>query len=362
MIKYILFDDEVQKGPGFANIFHKPKEGIETYYYEPSTDWKETITIINDELKAGTDGFILDLRLDRELDTKYKGNTLAQEIRNLATLGEIKDCPIILFSAPDKLETLYDIDNTSHNLFDAKYIKGALDDRKKSKKARGELIALAQGYKEINENKSINKLFKRSEDNIDYRIVQTFEELISKKTASHEFARFIIQDLLGITGLVINESLLASRLGIDLKRSPKNDWIEIKKLLYQSRYQGVFSTAFERWWMQDVFSWWKQEVSSSPMGNLVSKQRVELINDKFNTHCLPLEENGELHWFVCQKTDVALDLNYAIRLSGNEANIIPWEEANYVSLSNALMIEESEIHISEREKVKRLQKQAEKKK
>ena len=77
----------------------------------------------------------------------------------------------------------------------------------------------------------------------------------------HEYAQVILKDLIYVTGALIDESILASRLGVDIK---SKNWQEVKELFKLAKYQGVFSDGWDRWWMFKINEIFKTDL---PQGN-----------------------------------------------------------------------------------------------
>jgi hypothetical protein len=122
------------------------------------------------------------------------------------------------------------------------------------------LISLASGYMVILDfvlrNKSIKMdlLLNISQIYLDVRIQEYFK---SKAHTVHELARFILRDLIGRPGLLIEEIRLAARLGIDVENS--SDWAKLLNLLEEYKYTGPFNQAWPRWWAYGIEKeWWPQ--------------------------------------------------------------------------------------------------------
>ncbi len=78
--------------------------------------------------QADPDGLILDLRLDEEADpeghrARYRGTTLAQDLRTRMSEGDIRSIPIALWSIDWKLKNSFLRDDTVQDLFDQVYDK-----------------------------------------------------------------------------------------------------------------------------------------------------------------------------------------------------------------------------------------------
>lgn len=122
-INYLYIDDDSTDRAN-GTVQGLKKEGrIEVFLSQPESTWEQQIQFIEDRQKEDKlDGLIIDLRLDDYANTKdgkkanYRGTSLAQEIRTRQKEKSIKEFPIILFSANDKITQ--SLENSGRNLFD----------------------------------------------------------------------------------------------------------------------------------------------------------------------------------------------------------------------------------------------------
>lgn len=379
MIKYILIDDEVDKSDGFIRLFTNSKKELETYFLPPQ-EWKiqrkyvENLIqkkdfkargksdIVEFRSKIGLseneriDGIILDLRLDEKSDVDYKGNSIAQEIRNLSTEKIVLDCPLILFSAPENLDKIYKPDNTSHDLFDIKFAKHEVD-RKTADDAQNKIIDLAKGYHILNKNKNIKTVLGIEKlDWIDERIIENFEGYKRRKSASHEYARFVLKEIVQKNGILINEYLLAARLGVDIvTHTDRKSWDKLKEQLSKCSYQGVFSNAWQRWWMSKISDWMRER----SLGSKSPKEQVDQLNKEFGLKLKAAEKTEKSRsndfWVICKNTNRPIALEDAV-IAAKDVSSVPWEEDEYYSIDEALTVDVKEIHPMERERLKKLKK------
>ena len=260
MIKYLYIDDEDLKGriESVAKAFSK-KDELQVIPINPIV-WEKQLPIlvqlfskhapnINNLTKSeestrqinyikkhiatsatlSFDGIIFDLRLDLNINNNqpiaYRGISLAQELRTLATEGAIKDIPMVLFSDSEKLKKSYQYDDTGHDIFDLKYRKD-YPNRKNYPIIRQEFISLAKGYQTLQKTRDITTILGiKKIDLLDFRVIDHIEtELQPDKVPIHEYARFVLKELILITGLLIDKDILAARLGIDIKNTPEEEW------------------------------------------------------------------------------------------------------------------------------------------
>ncbi|MFH7018628.1 hypothetical protein [Flavobacterium sp. FlaQc-47] len=344
--KYLYIDDvkdgnEVGVINGLKNGGHlevdfmQPKEWDVMFTKDisdkPNTDYLP-------EILTQYDGLILDLRLydnanDDGYTATYRGSTVAQEIRTLVKEKSIlKDIPIVLITANENVDT--SLDETGKNLFDAIVKRSNIGN---FEKLRLKLISLANGYSYLNQvEKTLDKILAYERiDTIDFRFLQDFSEI--KDQPSHVIARFLSKYILQKPSFLVDEYYLSARLGASMK---SDDWQKFKETyLIGFKYSGPFSDYEERWWMNDVESWWDENFKDYFLRSLSAKERVELLNTKFEIKLLPIEKTfrstSEKFWTVCKVTKAAIDNVDGFIIAGQDNNF-PWQEKEYISKDEAL--------------------------
>lgn len=320
------------------------------------------------------DGVILDLWLDKyapppgqESQEKqdYRALSLAQELRTRATERNVGEFPIVLFSYDNKLDYSYNRDDTGHDLFDLKCLKGSLEEfGNKSKEVATRLVSLSKGYKKIldarsrkgGEGAQFYRFLGYDTDPgfLDPRILAYFEGRETPIPA-HEYARFILTQLLEspdhlkhpleISGPLIPEDILAARLGVDVEQS--DGWNQVLNSLPEEiRYSGPFSEGWERWWASPVEEWWESlPRSSSPLRRVEAEQRVEILKEDLGidglTAATPIvEAYSSEFWTVCQGSRTSkpvkdpLDPIDGFTLSRKDKK--PWQDELYISEERAI--------------------------
>lgn len=238
MTKFIYIDDDPEsyyKIQGFEN----EKLTIESQQHKDS--WEEQLQSIKNK-EDEIDGIILDLKLDDLPNlnghrAKFRGTSLAQEIRTRQKEGILKSFPIVLFSANDKVSLA--LEKSGKDLFDICIDKSNINSESFAIYTP-QLLTLASGYKKLLKTKDIKESLNSDISFIDSRFLSELEDYQSSPV--HVQARFIITELLDKQGLLINEDVLAARLGIDKTSSP--DWELLKQSLSTAQYTGVF---YEGW-------------------------------------------------------------------------------------------------------------------
>jgi|GEM_PF-5855718 len=376
MIKYILIDDEVDKGDGFIRLFTNPLKELETHFLPPQ-EWKAQRKYIENLLQKKNfkaksksdiakirseiglsenqriDGIILDFRLDTKSEVDYKGNSIAQEIRNLSTEKIIVDCPLILLADMKDLNKFHNLDN----LFDIKFAKHEVD-RKTAADAQNKIIDLAKGYHLLNKDKKIKSVLGiEKTDWIDERIIEKFDVHKRKKSASHEYARFVLKEIIEKNGVLIDEYLLAARLGVDIvtPKADRKSWDKLKEHLSDCSYKGVFSNAWQRWWMSKISDWMRER----SLGSKSPKEQVAQLNKEFGLKLKAAEKTEKSRsnefWVICKSTKRPIALEDAV-IAAKDVSSVAWEEDEHYSIDEALTVDVKEIHPMERERLKKIKK------
>lgn len=308
------------------------------------------------------DAYIIDLRLNENPkssdDATYFAQTLAQTIRTGQNISSpyFHTFPLFLLTSDENYKAFYKGDLTSHDLFDLYYIKGKLAD--KGMLYEKQISSIINSYKVIpssfddNDNKyKLNQLLNCEEFEIDI-----FNLNIDEMESISEVSQFILKQIILRNGIIINENVLASRLGIDNKSS--EDWDNLKLILsYNSiLYNGVLSDGWDRWWSQRLIDWWEEQFST-PLIALKATDRVKFITEKFGLKNLseakPIEDNlSNQFWTICQVYKVPLDTSDGYLINKNYEM---WQDKEYVCLK-AIIERDSikagiKLHSSEKERL-----------
>lgn len=305
------------------------------------------------------DGLIVDLRLDGtgEDRTEFNATAITSELRSISARGDIKSFPIVLCSTEEKIKQTYDSDKTSHDLFDYKLSKS--NPAPNWLKIANKLISLSNGYnwlqstkRESNEILGIEKI-----EVIDERIL---EKLINF-SVTYDYTHFIIKNFFHQTNPLINERILAARLGVDIQKTPNKVWEELSlSILGSVKYQGLFGDGWNRWWADELVEWFSS-ISGERLAFLNAEKRVEILNKKFGlkeiVHASPLKFcNSSEFWSICEGYKVPIDPLEAFKIH-TTADLKPWQESKVISLF-AILEREGFVdrglkpHISEMERIK----------
>ena len=294
------------------------------------------------EKQASIDALILDLKLDgNQLGNRvatYTAPSLAAGIRSKCFHddGFKIEFPIFLLSSSENLKKYFDPDSSSHDLFDYTINKTSIGESGEQQERK--ISSIIDAYQVINEDKKdfAKILGVSSIDLLDDRIF-TSRFLEGKDTSISEISQFIFQEILLKSGVLINQDILAARLGIDYKKS--EDWMLVLEQLNDAKYLGVFSSSFKRWWNADIMKWWNMNFNNIPLIRLDASERVKLIKERFSFNNLVEaikinKATSTKFWTVCYTYKQPLDPKDGFLIDGNQLS--PWQDKRYLSLESLL--------------------------
>lgn len=333
MAKYLYIDDEgdSHKIEGFI-IDQKLSFKTEQH----RDNWEQQIKHLKSNV-VDFDGLLLDLKLDdtpneNQKRACFRGTALAQEIRTLQKEKSIKYFPIVLFSANDKVS----LDITGQDLFDLCIEKGAITVESFLLYAN-QLFALAEGYKFLSKNIQTDAYLGVKIEELDSSFVRELKN--REDEPAHILSKFIIDELLMKQGLLIDEFVLAARLGIDIN---SQDWSSLIELLKPvASYQGVFHEGWPRWWMHKIQEWWKSFAPKNVyLRSTSASERVRIIKEKTGfSNLIPAarieKSRSEEYWTICKGHNRPLDPLDGLLIIGQD-NLYSWQEPEYVSVDAAL--------------------------
>lgn len=356
--KVLYIDDETsQNSQAFADGLSS-QNFIEIAIKLP-TKFEELINEIITEQKD-IDALILDLKLDGnqqgDRTATYTAPSLATGIRTkcFAENGFENEFPIFLISSTNNLKKYYDSDTSSHDLFDYTFFKTSI--AQKGKEYELLITSITHAYKAIQENKTnFNGLLGLPDDSLIPNKIFTTKFLVGDGTSISEISQYIFNEIISKSGVLIDENILAARLGINFKDS--SDWLPLIENLNHCKYSGIFKDSFNRWWSNDVLNWWNSNYSK-PLIQLTAIDRVNLLKEKFQLHNLVEAQQiqkttSSKFWTVCQAYKLPLDPKDGFLLDGNLMHT--WQDKRYLSLHSILERDAKElglfIHPAEKERL-----------
>lgn len=369
-IKYLYIDDSHEHVvEGQVSALNLNKSELEVIHRQPYGNWEAEHKYFTNDFSKEYDGLILDLRLDDEKNEKgvkayYKGTSLAQELRTLSTEKAIKETPIVLLSANEKI--IESLDTTGEDLFDIRIQKERLTGNIFIE-TRDRLIALGNAYKTISELKQkpqhsnwCFELLKVNEEDIDNRFVVKAEGLYGEPT--HSLISFLIKSFLSSDGLLISERVIAARLGIDIVES--EDWNKLLSLFDKGSYKGILCGGWKRWWSHRFEGICGQWFKDEEIRDLDAATRTEVLKrttglGRLESAAMMKYAQSSFYWTICRGSGRPIDPVDGLIII-NQENLYPWQEKRYVSVEEALHRRNvqywNEVATTEIDRLQRLQK------
>lgn len=345
--KYLLIDDQ-PSAEAYGVTLERAARGLKVDVIEE----REPRAIVNLIGKTQPNGLLLDLEL-----TKYKGKSeqffpldgpgLAQEFRTKSNAESSLLIPIVSLSFDQRRDALIGDDSTPNDLFDDNISKGDVSEG--AKQFADRLIDLSAGYQELRKSwryaPSGNTLAKflgiaaQDLERIDGRLRRDLETLARRPI--HNVAGFFLRQLLQFSGPLIDEPTLAVRLGVDRAKS-KKAWEDLRaKFPKGTRYEGIFSSTHERWWMWQIIDWW-QSLDGTPgaLTMINAGDRVSYLKKRFKIDGLPsiagtTQSPGSRFWHVCVKSGLPVDPPEGYIISDHE-RMRPWHDKRFLCRNAAL--------------------------
>lgn len=344
-VKYLYLDDDPEDQVGQIARRLSVEGKLEVTYQSVSFFKHQIEQLLAPDCEF--DGLLLDLRLDQKpredgQKVEYTATTLAQFLRTKVYDDEvrIKDFPIVLCSQQSKIG-MYEADLSSHDLFDYKFPKEAVEVR--AEEIISKMVALVEGYRTIaSAQGNWSKILAYDTTQLDARIFSRFTTN-NTTLATHEYARHLVKGLLTTTNELIKERIVAARLGMTTTAA---DWPQLRDDVFgAARYQGAFGESWERWWQPEVNRIF-ESLCGAPIASLDAVERVAALTQYTKLTGLvaatPIELNhSPWYWTICEAYQTPLDPSEGFRLAGAEPAV--WQEYDYISLKALL----EQLHTTE---------------
>lgn len=297
------------------------------------------------------DGFIFDLRLngDGANRIEYSASTIAQSLRTLCVETGMRDKPFVLCSTDEKLMGVNSKDSTSRDLYDEVFSKNFDIDVEVTS---SHLHCLAESYKWLADNSfSPLQILNRTVIE-DASLIDAIEGCTSRPNA---IIRFLLKELFGHPGLLIDKYILAARLGIDLDKSGQA-FNSLSDLLYNDfGYKGVLCDYNRYFWSSDVIRWFEKASGNRSLPMMPAENRVAIVCKTTGIEGLvsakPIaHDSSTLYWSVCEATHQPLDPMEAFAIL-EDSSLNSWQEPRYISFSSLVEHKmDSKVKLSSSEK------------
>lgn len=332
-LKFLYIDDEKVNTAKGLIINLDDKINIDFRVEQPSTWNTQKFNLIDNKELNDYDGLLLDFKLqfsnEKDSTIKYSGAELAQSIRNGAKSGTIRDLPIFLCSSENLYIAMFD--RTNKDLFDKKYIKESNLNNIHTQK---ELISFANAYEKLRGEQSTDVIVQKSINEIEDLVI--LNSMVSCLETPHERIYLLNNFVIQTSGLLVEEELLAIRLGVNIKDSPT--WNNFRtEILDKFKYRGILGDCYPRWWQFEINSWWEQMFNK----NLIistAEERVERLNEKYGFGLvaiqLPKHQRYSTFWYKCRLSNTPLDATDGLRTVEMPRYI--WQDPSYISFGYLL--------------------------
>jgi hypothetical protein len=345
-IKYLFLDDNDKvTRDGDVHLLNTISSDVEIKTDYPLS-WKQRSKSIFTDLDQ-YDGIILDWELTNQSeaakgsegveDVDFSAESLAEHLRVNAAKKIIKDIPIIICSADNNkaFSMLKNRELTSRDLFDLTCIKNDVF-VKNVRNSALQLFDLATVYKKLQQNvfdlKEALAIATGDLESLDIRFIDTMGNIATSNT-THDLVYFLLHEVIFREGILINEVVLAARLGVDIEQS-KESWDKSKCILIKEQvcYRGLLSIGWSNYWAYKLINWWKT-ISDKDLRTTGASVRVQILNEKFSVTLKAAEKikfcSSEEFWTICKGTQRPLDPINGFIISDYISN--PWLEVEYVS-------------------------------
>lgn len=330
--KFLYIDDN-QRSLSEGNIRALNETQIVAVEFYEALSWNHIVDCLISN-SGQYDGLLIDWKLG--ITFGHDAEVLATHIRVMVNddLINFKDVPVVLCSANNKFREDFDKDTSSHVLFLSIYTKNEMANQ--AVKVATEMNSLAEAFDEVQSGENISTaslLTIPEEIKLDPRLDEEVDSLIENRS-THNLIRFILKEVVEKPGPLIDENILAARLGIDFKKS--SDWSKLKdEYLSAFSYKGVLHEGWNRWWADGLENWWKSQIQIMSPQSRTAKQRVKLLIEKTGLLGLVNAEKqklaaGTTFWTKCVITNLPLDILDGLRVIPETAHL-PWQDEQFVS-------------------------------
>lgn len=288
-------------------------------------------------------GILMDVDLSNEKGSQQSGPGMAQDIRVAQQKQAVPGFPIVRFSLRNMVLKNIGRDSSSDDIFDLKIEKDGLSTPDAKLAAQAKLIGVRQLYDALSvEGAELLKILGLTEDQWCQWGSTAFQSDFDIGDRVHLKAGPLIRMLIH-PGLLIDEVMLASRLGVDLQNS--RGWETLTGKLASYTYRGVASECFPRWWARGIEDWWQEELGAdAPLAGCTIAQRTELLSAT-SADLVPLQmpqgSLGDRPWRYCllseetQSQFIPVDPARAVKVKPR-SSMPSWLDPLYASLGVAL--------------------------
>jgi len=336
MASWLLIDDSPEEAASYAQAL---SDG-DTFIVEPLSVNGALSAIGSDKFSPA--GVLMDVDLSNEIGQQQTGPGISQDMRVAQQKQTLPPFPIVRFSLRDKVLENIGHDSSSDDIFDLKIEKDGLSDDSLRRSVRCKLIGVRQIYDVLgNDGVELADLL-----NLDPELwmrwgSSAFESDFEVGDRVHLRASPLIRMMVH-PGLLIDEDILAFRLGID---RTSTGWSKLLESLDEYKYEGVAGDCFVRWWARGIEEWWQDKLAAdAPLAGSNIQQRTEMLAKSFEglkALTMPKGSMGDRPWRYCLLTKelhqevIPVDPSRAVRIKARSP-MPSWLDPLYAAFGIAL--------------------------
>lgn len=288
-------------------------------------------------------GVLMDVDLSNEMGRQQTGPGMSQDMRVAQQMQAIPAFPIARFSLREKVLESIGRDSSSDDIFDLKIEKDGLSNDSLLESARDKLIGVREIYDVLQSGASdLPEMLGLNGDLWSQWGSTAFQYDFDSGDRVHLKASPVVRMMVH-PGLLIDEDILAFRLGIDRTASP--GWAAMVDSLAEYAYSGVAAASFVRWWARAIEDWWQDKLlSDAPLAGCNIDQRIAHLSNYFSDLVplkMPKGSLGDRPWRYCLLTKeqrqeiIPVDPARAVKMRPRSP-MPTWLDPLYASLGVAL--------------------------
>lgn len=342
---WVFVDDQHDEAIAFAQRLGDGELGIQVDVLGPK---QARETLLSGQEKPA--GVLIDVDLSAIPGEHGSGPGIAQDIRINQKNGKLSEFPVVRFAFRQRVDANVGGDPASDDLFDLRIQKEELakDLASVQRRLRGarEIYNSLLSLRKF-EGEMLNQFLGLTDDDLEAWSHPALHERMAaaRQVSPHVAALLFMRGVLQPSGLLINEIVLAFRLGINREASA-GAWHKLLSELESTKYRGTASDSFDRWWARGVEDWWLDTLGAgSGLASLPISERHELLQELVPDLValeMPQGSAGDKPWRACTlslEQDppqwIPVDPSEGVRVAPR-SDLPPWVDPLYAALGPAL--------------------------
>ena len=300
---WLFIDDEDEAAKAFAEKLAEGDQPVSVELTGPASARDRLLTGATVPL-----GVLMDVDLSGTAGEHGTGLGIAQDIRAKQKAGEITDFPIVRFARPEPVAKNIGGDPASEDLFDLKIDKTevARDRASVQRKLHGARGVYEDLFSTSSlEDEELSQILGLAGAHYETWSHPALHSRLAdgRQAAVHVVAGMILRYLIHSPGLLIDENLLAFRLGLDRAQSGEA-WERLLGEFGDFTFRGAGHEAFTRWWARGLDAWWTGAMGSPSLASLTITERHAKLQrvlqlENLSALTMPRGSPGERPWRLC---------------------------------------------------------------